>query len=261
MDKLTVSELKAKAKQKGLKGYSKLNKSELINLINTKSSGVSLSKKDKDIISGDEFVQLSLPKNILSVTWEMVIIPKDTVLYRGAKTPIVENKATYLAPDIRTTNIYLPSKGKGTVYIYKTSKNISVLKIDSISNANKLMEIVYGDKTVRSRFGTKKQYTATMYDIIRKFFTGALVHSDTKACQISKTGKIIRYSSVKDDFIFSNWLCENGFEGYAAPPLPMKFGGEFPAEIMLCMPLDKLEFIKKINISKQKDEDNLLSYV
>ena len=64
--------------------------------------------------------------------------------------------------------------------------------------------------------------------------------------------KIYRQSIVKDDLVFSNWLCANGFNGYHADIMKQKMGFDFPAENMICKPGNDLKIVDNIEMRQLK---------
>ena len=58
-----------------------------------------------------------------------------------------------------------------------------------------------------------------------------------------KNGKVIRKSVLKYDLAVSRLICELGYDGYYAPPLTQKNNSKmFHQEIMLCNPMDKVNY-------------------
>ena len=56
-------------------------------------------------------------------------------------------------------------------------------------------------------------------------------------------GKVIRKSILKYDLAVSRLICELGYDGYYAPPLEQKNSSRmFHQEIMLCNPMDKVNY-------------------
>ena len=177
--------------------------------------------------------------------WEYETLLENTLLFRGSTKPqILKDRATYFAPSITTANMYLPTSKLGHLSIYKTTKNIKLLKFDSIKNINKILEKTFEDKT-------KVYKNYTIYEIFRKAFTHQYIIDDKSPYKIKK---ILRNSFTKSDIIISNWLCSENFKGYIADVLPQKFGDGFPSEIMLCDPINDVELVKDINMKKAKNE-------
>ena len=180
-------------------------------------------------------------------SWDYEIIPKNTLLFRGTKKPqLNKNRATYFAPLIFTANEYLPTNKLGYLGIYKTIKDLKLFKFDSIKNINKLFERTFEDNNIKIY---KNKYS--FYEILRHIFTNEWVVKDTSPY---KTKKIRRSSSTDYDILFSNWLCSQKFEGYVADIMPQKLGSGFPAEIMLCLPINSTQLIKDINMRKTKSK-------
>ena len=188
--------------------------------------------------------------------WEYTIVPKDTLLFRGTKKiPDEIDRATYYTQSIKTANIYLPTNKPGFMNVYKTLFDLKIFKLDSLHNANLLLKETFDDKSIVQK-STTGGLDMTLYDIIRLLYTGEYVvqPKETKGHQIKR---LIRNSSTKSDIIFSNWLCNNGFNGYEAGIMKQKLGHDFPAETMLCKPLRDIEAMEPTEMKKIKN-DNVL---
>lgn len=216
---------------------------------------------------------VSLSRNILNIakkpntsidTWEYITLPKNRLLYRATKTiPEKTNRATYYTTNIKTANMYLPSNKKGYLNIYRCKKDLKLFKFDSLDNINKLLRDTFVDN--KMLIPPKKLRSGNvlpgkrLYDIIRSMFTGvnwAVAPKEDKPIQLS----ILKRNSVmEDDLAFSNWLCDNNFNGYDAPLMTQKFGGGFSEETMICKPLDDLILIESIQMNKTKNPVVLLN--
>ena len=189
--------------------------------------------------------------------WEYQLVPKGTVLYRGVKSDnLDQNRATYYTKNIETANIYLSKSKKGFLKIYKVKNDILLFRLDNLDNANKLLEITFSDKKIVCG---KKILAKTMYDIVRKNYTGILV-PPIETTHI-KINRLFRNSVTCEDLVFSNWLCEKGLSGYYAEDMKQRMGHIFPAELMLCKPLDVLTEIetietKRLSVKKLSEIDN-----
>lgn len=216
---------------------------------------------------------LSLARNILNIArkpntsidrWEYITLPKNTVLYRATKTiPVnINNRATYYTTNIKTANMYLPSNNKGYLNIYRCKSDLKLFKFDSLDNINKLLRDSFTDKKIL--IPPKKLRSGTVlpgkrfYDIIRSMFTGVnwtIAPKEDKPIQLS----ILKRNSVMaDDLAFSNWLCDNNFNGYDAPLMRQKFGHGFSEETMVCKPLNDLILIESIEMTKSTNPVTLL---
>ena len=208
---------------------------------------------------------LNKPSQNTPTDWEYITLPKNTILYRATKTPPNElNRATYYTNNIQTANTYLPSNKKGYLNIYRTKKEIRLFKLNSLFNVNKLLRQTFPDK--RLVIPPKKIPKAkeplpgkTVYDIVRSMFTGVswvIAPKEDKPLQLTR---VKRNSVMQDDLIFSNWLCENNFNGYEADVIKQNIGHDFPAETMICKPQTDLEIIKSVQLSRQKPTSTLLA--
>lgn len=197
--------------------------------------------------------------------WEYIIIPKGTLLFRGSyEIPSEANRATYYAPEIKTANIYLPTKQYGYMNVYKVKRNLRLFKLNSLHNANLLLRETFPDKTVRikgKKLGKgRRSPDKTLYDIIRFIYTGEyVINPDTKPHQITR---LKRSSIITDDFVFANWICDNAFSGgYYAETMKQKLGFNFPAEAMICKPKRDLELQANIQMRKTKSSKKLQDIV
>lgn len=184
--------------------------------------------------------------------WEYLEIDKGTILFRGKKTDIDKNRPTYFAETPEVANLYLPSNKKGFLKIYETSKNLKLFNLGSIDNINKLLHELFDSRK------SKVLKDKSVYDIIRFMFTNQYISREEKESHV--INKIKRASVTKYDIAFSNWLCNNGFNGYYAEELPQKFGMIFPSEIMLCN-IDDVEVINSIEMRRSKRKNLTFDYL
>ena len=78
-----------------------------------------------------------------------------------------------------------------------------------------------------------------------------------------RNGQVIRKSKLEYDLKVARLICKLGFDGYYAPPLAKKYGTTlFHQEIMLCKPLDKVNYLnsttpfKPLNPISRKNFNN-----
>jgi hypothetical protein len=185
------------------------------------------------------------------------------VLFRATKTiPEKINRATYYTTNIKTANTYLPSNKKGYLNIYRCKKDLKLFKFDSLDNINKLLRDTFVDN--KMLIPPKKLRSGNvlpgkrLYDIIRNMFTGVnwvVAPKEDKPIQLSV---LKRDSVMENDLAFSNWLCDNNFNGYDAPLMTQKFGGSFSEETMICKPLDDLVLLESIEMKRENNNVKLL---
>ena len=214
-----------------------------------------IKKKKGDVSLAKKILNIAKKPNTSIDTWEYITLPKNTILYRGTKTiPEKLNRATYYTTNIKTANGYLPSNKIGYLNIYKCKKDLKLFKFDSLDNVNKLLRDSFTDKKLliqpkKLRGGTVLP-GKSLYDIIRSIFTGAIVApEENKPLQLSV---LKRLSVLADDIAFSNWLCNNNFNGYDAKLMKQKYGSDFSEETMICKPNDDLIVLEHIETRKQK---------
>lgn len=196
--------------------------------------------------------------------WEYTIVPSGTLLFRGTKEiPTENNRATYYAPIIQTANIYLPTGNPGYMNVYRVKRDVYLFKLDSLYNANRLLKETFSDKTIvkPSKKMSNGKYTKayTLYDIVKHIYTGDyILEKETQAYQIKN---LHRNSITYNDLLFSNWLCENNFNGYYADDMKQKLGFNFPAEVMICSPAKILHKVDSISMRKTKSDKVLQNIV
>jgi hypothetical protein len=194
--------------------------------------------------------------------WEYSFIPKGTILYRGTKTiPDEKDWATYYALDIDVANMYLPVTKDGYLNVYKVKHDLALFKLDSLPNANNVLKQTFEDKDIVYTHGNNKKVKIeqTIYDLIRSFYTGELVPpKETKPIHLKR---LLRNSVTNKDLIISNWLCEQGFDGYKADVMIQRSGHTFPAEVMLCKPTSSVKLLESIKMKKIKSNKILQNVV
>ena len=192
--------------------------------------------------------------------WKMDILPTSTLLFRGQKTKnVLERKATYFAPEIGNANQYLPVQKPGVLSIYRPKAPLNLFRLDDLDNVNQLLRDTYKTNPV-------------LYEVIRSMFLSKVlqikitVNPLLKDTLIAKEEpiqfkRLVRYSLIKSDFIFANWLCQQGFHGYASGVMWMYEVGaikeSFPEEVMICDPVAHLSLVADINMNKQKNRFKL----
>jgi len=179
---------------------------------------------------------------------------------------------------------YLPSgAGKtngGTLYVYTPKKDLNLLNLNSAANFNKLYAMFYDKNTdtyeekyywMRSnREGTntpeqqaKIRSGNSMASILYTLFiSGGGIpsnrcidkknyHYDKEKCKRVRQGTVTqedlsRGSNVDGDYIFADWLCHNGFDGWIQPAMK----GQIPPEFMLCKPKNSVKLLTSIHYPK-----------
>lgn len=185
------------------------------------------------------------------------------------------------------------SKGISTDYsnmiIYRVTKKLKLLNMDNVYNLNKLLrDFYYTDKEHYENFkklifsltdlfklekgvqnnvldfviygGDKsKRCKYNIGNMLDKTGTSGRLETDTTPLQISFA---LKNSNFDSDKKFSEWLCDNGFDGYCSDLMftnePLKgLTRAFPEEILLCKPNECLEKVRVINMVKTKDREVL----
>jgi len=170
--------------------------------------------------------------------WELDVIPKGTVLFRGSSNfgqsmkkgkkheyipcGFTDNHSlpTYYTPDVLVANLYTAKSKDAPLQVLKTTKNLKLLRMDSPTNFTRLV--------------SKRN---SNHEAFAHFFGN---------CNVSHMNqhqmKLGRLSGHKTDFAILKWLCENGFDGYSAGWIC-----DFPPEIAICEPLTSIVLDKIIH--------------
>lgn len=185
------------------------------------------------------------------------IIPKATLLFRGSKSPIVLlKKATYFALEIANANQYLSVKKKSHLSMYKTKRSLKLFRLDSIHNINMLLSDLYTSNKTLYKI-VYDMFMPVIIPLKPKLMAG-IVHNHNDPISFKK---LVRNSIMKNDFLFSNWLCAHGFHGYSAGIMDiyihMTLRKSFPEEIMLCDPSTVLQLCKTIETPRLKTREQL----
>jgi hypothetical protein len=64
---------------------------------------------------------------------------------------------------------------------------------------------------------------------------------------------------LKDDLLITNYLCNEGYEGYATKEMVTDFGGKFHSEIMICNP-NFVGLPKQVTVDEQKIQEIIAGY-
>ena len=168
--------------------------------------------------------------------WEYDIIPEGTILFRGDDSKYgFHKRATYYTPLFKVSNMYINKTKKGYIQVLSTTKDLKTFRIDSLNNINKILQLTYNEN--------KK-----LYRILLGFFGQGKHVKDNSLPLPPHVERIGRVSSPKEDFVFANWLCDNGFQGYSAGFIISL--GSFPDEVMICDGLGVLRLEKLIHTKR-----------
>ncbi len=173
--------------------------------------------------------------------YKYYIIPKGSIIYRGDSQLYLENRKTdfirgqqlfYYDPKQKNPLFFGKEFGVaskyGIVFEFEVTNEYKLLAIDDHETIQNLYNRVSGNQRLRD---------------VLDFNYGR------------ETG--IRLTDMDDDKVLCKWLCDNGFEGYAANQMPSTKEGTIMIhrELMICDPTN-LEFIKVY--TQGKDVENLL---
>ena len=190
----------------------------------------------------------------------MSIIPTQTLLFRGQKkNNVLQDRPTYFALEIGNANQYLPTSQKGLLSIYRTNHPLRLFRLDDLENVNKILRETFIQNP-------------TVYQVIKSMFLSKILElkiSNKEKCfqKIIKSrdpiqfNVLVRNSIIKNDFIFANWLCEQGYHGYSSGLMHIYEIGSlrknFPEEVMICHPIGSLNLVQEIEMKKEKDRIKL----
>jgi hypothetical protein len=133
-------------------------------------------------------------------------------LYRGnsGANTTLGNSPTYFARTLKNAELY------GTVRSYDLKRAVSLFNMGNVNEVAKLMSLA----------------PPSIYnDIVQTF-------------NISNGNQVKRASNAEPDRRVARFICSLGYDGYTAPRLSRKNGGEFHAEVVLCKPRDVLRNTK-----------------
>jgi hypothetical protein len=157
--------------------------------------------------------------------YKYYIIPKGTILYRGDTQLYLDNKygnfkegsieLDYIGKPLFFGKEFDVAKNYGIVFSFLVTKEYKLLAIDDKETIENLYKVVPSDR---------------LRNILDNNYG-------------RKTG--LRLTEMIDDAIFSKYLCDNDFQGYAANQMPIVIGSEvmFNRELMICNP-SYLKFLK-----------------
>jgi hypothetical protein len=190
----------------------------------------------------------------------MSIIPSQTLLFRGQKKKnVLQDRPTYFALEIGNANQYLPASQKGLLSIYRTNHPLKLFRLDDLENVNKILRETFIQNP-------------PVYQVIKSMFLSKILElkiSNKEKCfqKIIKNRNpiqfnvLVRNSIIKNDFIFANWLCGQGYDGYCSGLMHIYEVGSlrksFPEEVMICYPFGSVDVIQEIEMKKEKDRVKL----
>jgi hypothetical protein len=186
---------------------------------------------------------------------EIIELEPELFLYRGnRKYKQLENISTYFTIWYGTTNHYIGTN-KGYINIYELkNQNLKLLNVSDINSINLLLQKSFDNKAI--------------YKIIKRFFISVMIEESYKfngpkfrfnkyfsqfetKNQPWQVSVPMRSSFIDNDFKFSKYLCNLGYNGYVSDDMFSSKDSNFkqktfPAEIMLCEPKKNLKEVKSI---------------
>jgi hypothetical protein len=187
-------------------------------------------------------------------------IPQGKLLFRASKDKVVleKDRATYFGPTIHVANLYMRDYKNGFLNVYQTTAELKLFRLDHLDNVNRLLRESYAS--------SDKSLYKTIADM---FVAGASTKSQKFKSYIkSETPlqfkKLLRSSYIQSDFLFANWLCANGFQGYSAGRITVStesFPALFHEEIMLCDPTAALRLVMEVPMKKKQQSFEALQAI
>lgn len=197
-------------------------------------------------------------QRVLYEGWVCDDIPAGSCVFRASKTEsqLLPTQPTYFAMEAGNANQYLPSKKKGCLGIFHT-KALRLFRLDDVHNINRLLNRLYKEEEVLYRVVLKMFYPPLLEHY--KGLYDSTIHRQTHPIQFKR---LIRYSLISNDFVFSNWLCKQGFDGYSAGVMDTyigagRVGAQFPEEVLLCKPSQSLHLCKVLHTQRKNTREAL----
>jgi len=292
----TVAELKKLASSRKIKGRSKMNKSQLMIALGitksrkpvkkpakksrkarvkkpAKSRKARVKKPAKKSRKPTKTSKLTVHPKKAGKGWVTVVVPKGTLLYRGElakrSNTLLQNmsgnepRPTWYTKELENAMSYLPFSTKGNLYVYRTTKDLKMFKLDSAKNANKLFEMFHNDDIKifpgmgRGKKAQKSKGNPMMNFLIH-IFLGEYSLKNPKGFyklingmpQVTSDKDLKRASIFPYDLAFARWLCHNGFSGYDQGKMRGKHSKVFDDEVCICLPHKNLELVDVFQFPK-----------
>jgi len=281
----TLKELKKLATQHKIKGRSKMNKSQLEQALAPHISSVKKSRKVRVKKSRKPIAKKKSGKKVKASSkltvhpkkagkdWVTVVVPKGTLLYRGElatrSNTMLQNmsgnepRPTWYTKELENAMSYLPFGANGNLYVYRTTKDLKMFKLDSAKNANKLFEMFHNDDVKifpgmgRGKKVIKSKGNPMMNFLIHIYLGEYTLKRNSKSYklingipQVTSDKDLKRASNLPYDLAFARWLCHNGFSGYDQGKMAGKHSKVFDDEVCICLPHKNLELVDVFQFPK-----------
>ena len=205
--------------------------------------------------------------------WVTVVVPKGTLLYRGElasrSNTMLQNmsgnepRPTWYTKELENAMSYLPFGANGNLYVYRTTKDLKMFKLDSAKNANKLFEMFHNDDVKifpgmgRGKKAMKSKGNPMMNFLIHIYLGEYSLKRNSKSYklingipQVTSDKDLKRASILPYDLAFARWLCHNGFSGYDQGKMAGKHSKVFDDEVCICLPHKNLELVDVFQFPK-----------
>ena len=207
-----------------------------------------------------------------------------TLLYHGSKLEELDpNYQRYFSFSKDRAESYAKTYGiPGFVFVYKLNESIDLININLVNVYALIREAKASDSKVDinevfndilreteilslgSREAIKESViNNSIFDISEKIVILSKSFETDMLGPISETSSIaslLRFAFIGNgnlertsdryvDFAIARWLCKRGYGGYVAKNIPMKGGGTFSDEVLICpKSLNKLSLIEKYKV-------------
>lgn len=150
------------------------------------------------------------------------VIDKDTKIYRGDKSDVnpqdkLSKEYLFFTPKMDQAKQY------GIVSEFETNKPLRVVALDDI---------------------TEDFYKSAPEDVKKYLVSNYGYNTDDKLRNTNETG----------DFHVSQYICDQGYDGYAIDTMATDAGGKFHQEIVICNPSVNVKFVNKVMDEEHQKE-------
>ena len=223
---------------------------------------------ERNIITKQNF-----QRNVQQLNWLSPVTRKNSLglnlvdllpsvyLYRVTNhEKLKSNRATYFTVWYGTLNAYIENEKYFQIYTKKENRTLNLLDLGDVETINKLLRMTfYGypnmqTYTMVSKFFISPDVERLNGDNFRNHPYSKYFSSFETPTQPWQLNVPMRSSYYESDFEFANFLCAHNYDGYVAQNvLDSRYGFmyNFHGEVMLCNPINDLELVKSMKVSKK----------
>lgn len=189
--------------------------------------------------------------------WVCDEIAAGVEFYRAGKS-LTEKRPTYFALEVGNANQYLPTKKEGCLTVYRSMGRLRLFQLDNVNNINRLLLQLHKSKEDHLYRVVLTMFYPPLIKNYKKLYESTILQ-ETHPVQFKR---LVRYSLISNDFVFANWLCQEGFQGYSAGVMDIYSGAgrvraQFPEEVLLCDPLSVLEVVSTFSTKRKSSRESL----